>query len=80
MRVKGGMRLRNGMWHGLRDNIIMRNVIYGKGAKKYIKQEIIGASPLFFWHKFEGATALLAQTIKAEQHAGVHEDYGGNHF
>ena len=30
--------------------------------------------------KFEGATALLAQTNKAEQHFGVHEDYGGNHF
>ena len=35
---------------------------------------------VFFWHKFEGATALLAQTNKAEQHLGVHEDYGGNHF
>ena len=35
----------------------------------------------FFWgDKFEGATALLAQTNKAEQHFGVHEDYGGNHF
>ena len=33
------------------------------------------------WHKFEGATALpvhlllVAQTNKAEQHVGVHEDY-----
>ena len=26
--------LRNGMWHGLRNDIIMRNVIYGNGAKK----------------------------------------------
>ena len=25
MRVKGGMSLRNGMWHGLRNDIIMRN-------------------------------------------------------
>ena len=28
-----------------------------------------------FWHKFKGAIALLAQTNKAEQHVGVHEDY-----
>ena len=34
MRVKGGMSLRNGMWHGLRNDIIMRNGIYyyGNGA------------------------------------------------
>ena len=34
VRVKGGMSLRNGMWHGLRNDIIMRNLIYGNGAKK----------------------------------------------
>ena len=28
VRVKGGMSLRNGMWHGLRSGIIMRNLIY----------------------------------------------------
>ena len=28
VRVKGGMSLRNGMWHGLRNGIIMRNLIY----------------------------------------------------
>ena len=28
VRVKGGMSLRNGMWHGLRNDIIMRNLIY----------------------------------------------------
>ena len=28
VRVKGGMSLRNGMWHGLANDIIMRNVIY----------------------------------------------------
>ena len=31
---KGGMSLRNGMWHGLRNDIIMRNVKYGKWRKK----------------------------------------------
>ena len=30
VRVKGGMSLRNGMWHGLRNGIIMRNVIYAE--------------------------------------------------
>ena len=29
---------------------------------------------------FDGATALLAQTNKAERHVEDHEDYGGNHF
>ena len=33
-RVKGGMSLRNGMWHGLRNDIIMRNVKYGKWRKE----------------------------------------------
>ena len=28
------MSLRNGMWHGLRNDIIMRNLIYGNEAKK----------------------------------------------
>ena len=28
VRVKGGMSLRNGMWHGLWNDIIMRNLIY----------------------------------------------------
>ena len=28
VRVKGGMSLRNGIWHGLRNDIIMRNLIY----------------------------------------------------
>ena len=28
VRVKGGMSLRNGMWHGLRNDIIMRHLIY----------------------------------------------------
>ena len=28
VRVKGGMSLRNGMWHGFRSDIIMRNLPY----------------------------------------------------
>ena len=34
VRVKGAMSLRNGMWHGLRKDIIMRNLIYGKWRKE----------------------------------------------
>ena len=29
-RVKGGMSLRNSMWHGLQNDIIIRNVIYAE--------------------------------------------------
>ena len=62
------------MWHGLRNDIIMRNVIYGNGAKKYAHTRVSAArfcGRRFFWHKFEGATALLAQTNNADQHVGV---------
>ena len=34
VRLKGGMRLRNGMWHGLTKDIIMQNLIYGKWRKE----------------------------------------------
>ena len=34
VRVKGEMSLRNGMWHGLRNDIIIRNVYYGKWRKE----------------------------------------------
>ena len=34
VRVKGGMSLRNGMWHGLRNDIIMQNVKYGNWRKE----------------------------------------------
>ena len=30
VRVKGGMNLRNGMLHGLRNDIIIRNVMYAE--------------------------------------------------
>ena len=34
VRVKGGMCLWNGMWHGLRNDIIMQNVIYADCLKE----------------------------------------------
>ena len=32
--LNGGMSLRNGMWHDLRNSIILRNLIYGKWRKE----------------------------------------------
>ena len=34
VRVKGGMSLRNGLWHGLRNDIIMQSVKYGNWRKE----------------------------------------------
>ena len=34
VRVRGGMSLRNGTWHGLRNGIIMRNIIYAQWFKE----------------------------------------------
>ena len=55
MRVKEGMSLRNGMWHDLRNDIIMRNLIYtGKHAR---------ASVCFFWCQFERAMDLMVHLL-----------------
>ena len=43
VRVKGGMSLRNGMWHGLRNDIIMRNLIY---ADRFQRNKLNTASAL----------------------------------
>ena len=59
VRVKGGMSLRNGMWHGLRNDIIMRNLIYGKWCKEKIQQESLRAClPRLFGRQFERAIDL----------------------
>ena len=39
MRVKGGMSLRNGTWDGLQNDVIMRNVKFGKWRKAIDKNE-----------------------------------------
>ena len=54
-------------------NKLNRKIIRASAASFFARRFFAG-------DKFEGATALLAQTNKAEQHFGVHEDYGGNHF
>ena len=46
MRVKDGMSLWNGRWHGLRDDIIMWNVIYAEW-------------PIFCANQFANAAAVL---------------------
>ena len=56
--VKGGMSLRNGMWHGLRNDLcgiqFMEN-----GAKKKIQQESMRAClPRLFWRQFGRAIDL----------------------
>ena len=39
---KRGMSLRNGMWHGLQNDIIMRNLIYGKWRKERASNRFAG--------------------------------------
>ena len=55
-------------------NKLNRKIIRASLPRLFLAGDFLGGD------KFEGATALLAQTNKAEQHFGVHEDYGGNHF
>ena len=45
VRVKGGMSLRNGMWHGVRNGIIMRNTIYA--GNKLTEERILFSSSFF---------------------------------
>ena len=65
------MNLRNGMWHGLRNDIIVWNLRYGKWRKEINYTEKHARVSHFFGAIFEGATALpvrlllLAQTNKA---------------
>ena len=92
VRVKIGMSLWNGMWHGLRIDIIIRNVIYENGAKKLLKLNRKAYARIchaYFWqataqiwrrNRFAGPFITGSSTNKAEQHVVVHEDYGGNYF
>jgi len=48
VRVKDGMSLGKGMWLGLRNDIIMRNLIYGKQRKEKNssgKHALVSAAP-----------------------------------
>ena len=64
VRVKAGMSLRNGMWHGLRNDIIMRNLICAAEWSKEIK---LKRAPFFGANQFANAAAVLmlhTMTIK----------------
>ena len=60
VRVKGGMNLLSGMWHGLRNDIIMRNLIYRKWRKK---KNSTGKHARYFWRQFERAIDLLVHLL-----------------
>ena len=69
------MSLRNGMWHGLRNDIVMRNVIYEMAQRnKLNRKSYARLCRVSFWQvifffflpKFEEATALLALELKFE--------------
>ena len=56
VRVKGGMSFRNGMWHGVRNGIIMRNTIYVRNklteervmfSRQFYKSSRLDYQPLF---------------------------------
>ena len=62
MRVKEGMSLRNGMWHGLRNDITMAQ----KMARAFLfklNRKARASLPRLFWRQFEGATALLVHLL-----------------
>ena len=50
------MSLQNGMWHGLRNGIILRNVIYAEWLKKYIK---LKSAPFFGINQFAKVATVL---------------------
>ena len=58
------MNLWNGMWHGLRNDIIMRNFMENGAKKKKNQQESMRASlPHYFWRQFERAIDLLVHLL-----------------
>ena len=57
MGVKGGKSLRNGMWHGVRNGIIMRNTIYA--GNKLTEEHI-----LFPRQFYKSSSFSLSRTIK----------------
>ena len=68
VRVKDGMSLRNGMWHGLRNDIIMRNVIYAEWLKEINKQKSM----------FVVAAPFLAPIWRSNRFAGPFITAGSN--
>ena len=48
------MTLPNGMWHDLRNGIIMQNVIYAEWLKEINSTQKLS----IFWHQFEEAAGV----------------------
>ena len=53
VRVKGGMSLRNGMWYGVWNGIIMRNTIYA--GNKLTEERVLFSPQLYKRSSFFGA-------------------------
>ena len=74
LRNDGGMSLWNGMWHGLRNDIIMRNVKYGKWRKeiseKYTRVLSIFSAPIWVSNCFAGPF-ITAKDNKAKQKVAI---------
>ena len=64
MRVKGGMSLRNGMWNGVRNGIIMRNTIYA--GNKLTEERILFSRQFYKSSSFFDAadSCLILTTIR----------------
>ena len=62
VRVKEGMSLRNGMWHGLRNDITMAQKKKMAQTNK-LNRKARASLPRLFWRQFEGATALLVHLL-----------------
>ena len=75
VRVKGGMSLRNGMSHGLRNDIIMQNLIYGKWCKgQFIRHaSAVGLTEARHEHDFNSDVvpeSNLIQCLHSSQYSG----------
>ena len=57
VRVKGGKSLRNGMWNGVRNGIIMRNTIYA--GNKLTEERILFSRQFYKSSSFFGCCGLL---------------------
>ena len=57
VRVKGGKSLRNGMWNGVRNGILMRNTIYA--GNKLIEERILFSRQFYKSSSFFRCCGLL---------------------
>ena len=65
------VKKRNGMWHGMLDDIIMRNVIYAKWLNEMIK---LKSAPFFGANQFAKAATFLMLRARLQWQWKSHED------